>query len=118
MNLSELAYFVDDVRETADFYETLLGVAPVHRDESLAIFRAGDTTILIHRTCEPGEGDPPCENHVAFSVDDLESAVEDLQRKGIRVEVPPRTYYWGRSAYLRDPDGRLIELSQEMRDSA
>ena len=25
--------------------------------------------------------------------------------------VGPRDYRWGRSAYLRDPDGRLVELA-------
>ena len=26
------------------------------------------------------------------------------------VEIPPQEYYWGYSAYLRDPDGQMIEL--------
>ena len=29
------------------------------------------------------------------------------------VLVEPRAYPWGRSAYLRDPDGRLVELAEE-----
>jgi catechol 2,3-dioxygenase-like lactoylglutathione lyase family enzyme len=31
---------------------------------------------------------------------------------GLRLLVEPRDYPWGRSAYLRDPDGRLVELAQ------
>jgi hypothetical protein len=27
------------------------------------------------------------------------------------MEVSPKDYYWGRSAYLRDPDGQLIEIT-------
>jgi len=33
--------------------------------------------------------------------------------EGISIEIPGREYYLGYSAYLRDPDGRLIELTQE-----
>jgi hypothetical protein len=25
----------------------------------------------------------------------------------------PKEYYWGRSAYVRDPDGRIVELVGE-----
>ncbi len=31
---------------------------------------------------------------------------------GVETTIAPRDYPWGRSAYLRDPDGRLVELSQ------
>jgi catechol 2,3-dioxygenase-like lactoylglutathione lyase family enzyme len=31
---------------------------------------------------------------------------------GLVLRVEPRDYPWGRSAYLRDPDGRLVELAQ------
>jgi len=27
--------------------------------------------------------------------------------------VGPKEFYWGRSAYVRDPDGRLVELTKE-----
>jgi len=26
--------------------------------------------------------------------------------------VSPKDYYWGRSAYLRDPDGHLVEITK------
>ena len=46
---------------------------------------------------------PPNVDHVAFRVSDLES---DAARLGAEAD----DYPWGRSAYLRDPDGRLVEL--------
>lgn len=112
MQLAELAIFTDDVATNAAFYERLLGTIPDYRDEGIAIFDVGGVLVLIHETCLPGPNDPPCENHVAFSVADVDQAVADLQAKGLVVEVPPRNYDWGRSAYLRDPDGRLIEVHQ------
>ena len=42
----------------------------------------------------------------------LEAACLALRATGVDLLVEPRDYPWGRSAYLRDPDGRLVELSE------
>ncbi len=54
-------------------------------------------------------------DHLAFDVENLESAVSDLRRKGIEIVVEP--YQIGRSigwkeAFARDPNGIWIELLQ------
>ena len=54
----------------------------------------------------------PAEDHIAFAVEDLERACLEAEASGLRCEVPRRTYEWGKSAYLRDPDGRLVELHE------
>ena len=59
-----------------------------------------------------GAGDLPPENHVALGVPDVDAACEALQAQGLTVDLAPKDYSWGRSAYLRDPDGHLIELNQ------
>jgi catechol 2,3-dioxygenase-like lactoylglutathione lyase family enzyme len=56
---------------------------------------------------------PPNEDHVAFGVEELDRACEELRTRGSELLVEPREYPWGRSAYVRDRDGRLLELSQE-----
>jgi catechol 2,3-dioxygenase-like lactoylglutathione lyase family enzyme len=55
---------------------------------------------------------PPNDDHVALAVDDLDATCVALQTSGLELLVEPREYPWGRSAYLRDPDGRLVELAQ------
>lgn len=113
MRLTELAYFTDDVDEMADFYRLLLGSEPVARSEGMAIFLVGDTKIFIHQNYVPGGDDLPPENHIALTVEDVDVACRRLIDQGLHLEVAPRDYYWGRSAYLRDPDGHLIEIAQE-----
>jgi len=54
----------------------------------------------------------PVEDHVAFGVADVDRACEDIRARGVQLLVEPRDHPWGRSAYLRDPDGRMLELSQ------
>jgi catechol 2,3-dioxygenase-like lactoylglutathione lyase family enzyme len=112
MQLVEIAYFTKDVDAMAGFYTSLLGADPVARSEGMAIFMAGATKIFIHRSYTPAQGELPPENHTALAVDDVDSAIQQLSNSGVEVEIPPRDYYWGRSAYLRDPDGHLIEITQ------
>lgn len=111
MKLTELAYFTDNVANMTRFYKTLLGSDPVHASDDMAIFMSDHTKIFIHKTYVPGPEELPCENHKAFTVEDVDSASKELKGAGLIIEVPPADYYWGRSAYLRDPDGHLIELT-------
>lgn len=113
MKLIELARFVDDVPATASFYTLLLGCPPSYQDDGIATFDVEGMTVLIHRRYEPGPDDLPCEDHVAFGVPDLDEAIEKLAALGMQIAFPPRDYDWGRSAYLRDPEGKLVELAQQ-----
>jgi len=111
MKLVELAFFTDKVSEMTAFYQRLLGTEAVAQTEDMAIFMVGHTKIFIHKNYTPGEGDLPADNHMAFEVEDIDSACEELVARGLTLEVPPADYYWGRSAYLRDPDGQMVEVA-------
>lgn len=113
MKLVEIAKFTKDVFNMAQFYRRLLGAEPVVESPDMAIFMNGETKIFIHKIYEQLPADLPPENHIAFAVDDVDKICEDLQVKGLKVEVSPKDYYWGRSAYLRDPDGQLIEITKK-----
>jgi catechol 2,3-dioxygenase-like lactoylglutathione lyase family enzyme len=112
MTLHELAFFTDNLPGMAEFYERLLGAPPVHRGPGIAIFQLGAGHVLIHERYQPRPGDPPCENHAALAVSEVDQTVSRLERHGLNIEFPPRNYDWGRSAYLRDPDGHLLELHE------
>jgi catechol 2,3-dioxygenase-like lactoylglutathione lyase family enzyme len=114
MKLVEVARFTDDVGALASFYRNLLGREPVASSPGMAIFQVGGTKILLHETYEPGAGELPPEDHLAFAVQDLDAVCEVLLARGLELEEGPRAYDWGRSAYLRDPGGQLIELAEEM----
>ena len=113
MKLTELAFFTDNVPKMTAFYKGLLGSDPVAQSESMAIFMTGETKIFIHQNYTPAAGDLPPDNHIAFTVDNVDSACAELLQQGLQLEFPPKDYYWGRSAYLRDPDGHQIEITQK-----
>ena len=115
MRFSEYSSFVSNVDETVAFYERLLGKLPAHRQEGFAFFDCDGVKIIVHKTYVQRPEDPPCESHAGFAVDDLDQSIKELQLRGLQLEIPPRTFPWGRSAYLRDPSGALLELSENQR---
>lgn len=112
MELSELAFFTDDVVGMTEFYQKLLGKAPDYAGQNMTLFTLGAITFLIHARYSPADNDLPPDNHFAFKVEDVDAACARLVQQGLSLEHPPHNYDWGRSAYLRDPDGQLIELAQ------
>ena len=109
-HLAEVALFTDDVVATSAFYAQLLDAAPTTAWPGGATFTAGESTLLVHERPSSREDGPPGEDHLGFAVRDLELACAALRAAGVTLLVEPRTYDWGRSAYLRDPEGRLVEL--------
>lgn len=111
MKLSEIAYFTSQLSEMTAFYRSLLGAEPVAQSDGMSIFLVGETRIFLHHTYLPADGELPPENHIALAVADVDAACLELQAQGLVLEIAAQDYYWGRSAYLRDPDGHLIELN-------
>ncbi len=110
--IGEIALFTDDIDGVAAFYRSLSGAAPVAEWPGGALFAVGDAKLLVHMRAGAMEEGPPNEDHFAFAVDDLDATCATLEKAGVTLLVEPRDYPWGRSAYLRDPDGRLVELAQ------
>ncbi len=108
--LTEVALFTADVDALTAFYERVLAVEPAERSPGHAVFALGELVLRVHAAAEPAPGDPPAADHIAFSLDGLDAHAASLIGAGISIDGP-RDLPWGRSAYLRDPDGRLVELT-------
>jgi len=110
--VAEVALFTDDVAAVRAFYGELVGTPPVAVWPGGAVFDVGGSKILVHERSAALEDGPPNEDHFALAVDDLAASCDALRARGLVLLVEPRDYPWGHSAYLRDPDGRLVELSE------
>ena len=113
--LIELALFTDRVAEMTAFYSALTGAPPSYANEMMATFALGDLKLLIHQRLPAAPGDPPNVDHFAFGVEDLAAETQAVAEGGLKFDLGPRTFDWGQSAYLRDPDGRLVELHKPSR---
>ena len=108
--LAEVALFTSDVDGVTAFYELVLGSPADERSDRHAVFMLGELVLRIHVAVEPAPGDAPADDHVAFTLDGLDDRAAALTAAGVAVDGP-RELPWGRSAYVRDPDGRLVELA-------
>lgn len=112
MKLSGITIFTNNISQLTDFYNNLLNMEPLESTEMSSLFVIDGFRYFIHKNHEPSPDLPPSENHFEFEVKDVKQSIEELIKKGLKVEFPPKNYYWGKSAYLRDLDGRLIEIHE------
>lgn len=121
----ETALYVDDLPRAAQFYERVLGLSPLSRDERLHAYDCGPGSVLLlfarGATSEtlklPGGEIPPHEGagrlHFALAVraQDLCAWEERLAANGVAIEGRMNWPRGGKSLYFRDPEGNLVELA-------
>lgn len=114
---------VDDLDRSLAFYVGLLGLPLGHRVGPYAQLATGRTRLALYErhamaeTLKAPLRAPDLEApgfEVGFKVEDVDAAYEELLEAGVRGVVEPTTRPWGqRTAYLRDPDGHLVELAED-----
>jgi lactoylglutathione lyase len=115
---------VADLDRALRFYCNLLGMPLGHRSGSFAQLATGATRVALYersamattlgRELETPSLDAPG-FELGFKVEDCDAAYDDLVAGGATPDVPPTDRPWGqRTAYVRDPDGHLVELAQDL----
>lgn len=114
--VSELVLEVVDLEAAERFYAGVLGLPVVERwAEREAIWvMAGECTRIGLWRPQVGLAGGRGGIHVHFALhiaeDDYDAAVERLRAEGQSVEEIAFSPDWGRSAYVNDPDGNVVEL--------
>jgi catechol 2,3-dioxygenase-like lactoylglutathione lyase family enzyme len=106
--LGEVARFTENPSALIEFYQKFFGLKPSWKSKDAAEFELEGVRFFVHKKNLPGGS--PGEDHLAFIVDDVDAACRELKKRGLSVDRGPRDYYWGKPAYLKDPDGRWLEL--------
>jgi catechol 2,3-dioxygenase-like lactoylglutathione lyase family enzyme len=121
----ETALHVDNLDRAAEFYENVLGLGLINRDQRFAGYVAGPASVLLlfkrgstQETVHlPGGTIPPhCGEgvlHVAFAVAAATLAAWEahLEAHNIAIEARMDWPRGGKSVYFRDPDNHLLELA-------
>lgn len=110
---------VSDVDAAIAFYRDVLGLAVLERKVSprgsqLAFLSVPNSEELIELCSFPASGPVRVQEdlvHLAFEVDDLEQAIEQLQAKHIPItDGPTQTSSGSRFIFIDAPDGYEVEL--------
>jgi len=132
MHLVSVRLLVSDFDGCFRFYRDVMQFQPDWGEEgsTYANFRATPGTTLSlfrrdHMAEAIGTADLPsvtqCQDRAAliFLVTDVEAEVKELRSRGAQFLSDPRDFpdWTIRAAYLRDPDGNLIELFSPLEES-
>jgi lactoylglutathione lyase len=113
--------YVDDLDASLAFYRDVLGLPFKFQESGYAEFATPGTKFALYdRRRLPGligrdasEGGPAGE--VLFLVDDVDKMPERLRGLGVEILAGPVDRPWGhRTLHVRDPDGFVVELAEEI----
>jgi len=107
-----------DVDRLRTWYEGVLGFTPMAVRPGAVLYRAGAGSVFaISKGSALSSG---THTQMAFTVDDIEAEVADLQARGVVFEAYelPKTVHGiatigaGRAGWFKDPDGNLLAVIQ------
>jgi len=117
--IGQIGITVTDLDRAINFYRDQLGMKFLFRVPNLAFFDCAGIRLMLGLPEANGETFHPI---LYFRVDDIQSAVDTLTKRGIKFETQPtlvakleKCDLW--LAAFRDPDRNVIELLSEVQRS-
>jgi catechol 2,3-dioxygenase-like lactoylglutathione lyase family enzyme len=125
--LGEVSILVKDLDAMHRFYEEVVGLEVLRRDEgfvffkvaegygghtqNLALFDATDTDFLEPKSQQPSSEQTTL-HHIALNIalEDYESETGRLEGLGLKVTATVHEWLHVRSLYFRDPEGNSLEF--------
>ena len=128
MKFAYTILYVRDVEKTLSFYETVFGLTRkfISPDKTYGELDTGETTLsfaavtlaqsnLTAGFTESSPANKPFAMEIGFTTEDVEKAVNHAVKAGAILVEKAKTKPWGQVvAYVRDPDGFLIEICTPM----
>lgn len=116
--LFAVCLLVEDLAKSREFYETKLGLKLNSQDGGFVDYKLGESPLALFEkktatAMFPAQFMSPAGGAViALQVDNVEQTCLELRSKGVEIFEGPKTTSWGQTvAYLHDPDGHIIELT-------
>ena len=123
-SLGAITLFVEDPKQSKEFYENVFDAPAVYEDDNSVAFKfentivnllvrsAGDELVTPAAVAGPGGG---ASLQLTIFVDDADAACKELATRGVSLLNGPIDRAWGmRTAPFADPDGHVWEVAQEL----
>ena len=94
---------VTDMPAAVRFYGEILGLPQEVDIDEFAEFNCGNVTLSLILAKEMTTG-----GNIAFAVDDVHGAYQELKEKGAQVEGEPVDYGCCEAVTVKDPDGNVV----------
>ena len=113
-----VSFAANDIPKAKEFYSQTLGLQVTQDDDLLNLHIAGSTPVMIY---PKADHIPATFTLLNFPVDDIEKAVDDLVKRGVRFEQYPAsntnekgiaTFRNIRQAWFKDPAGNILSVLQ------
>ncbi|UCD73592.1 MAG: VOC family protein [Candidatus Bathyarchaeota archaeon] len=124
MKIKHFCINVKDLEKSIDFYCNTLGLGLANRfslpenDLEIALVVGEEGNVAIELVYQRGKEEYVMGDylgHLAFIVGDVDATVEELRNKGIEIVREPFNFSKAgleeRLAFVKDPDGILLEIS-------
>jgi methylmalonyl-CoA epimerase len=128
--IDHIGIITNDLQKSVEFYTDVLGFSVSRKiemaeSELSAVFVEKDGSKIELMKCRGknvpkrsevaklriGVSSIPINDHITFSVDDIEATVTQIKEKGVVFNLEPIQIEGGmKLAFLKDPNGVLIEL--------
>ncbi len=128
--IDHIGIIVNDLQKSVEFYTNVLGFSIINKIE---MAEAGLSAVFVERNgsrielmkykgkkipkrsdvakLEFGGSAIPINDHITFSVDDIEATTTELKEKGVIFNLEPVQLEGGmKLAAFKDPEGVMIEL--------
>jgi methylmalonyl-CoA/ethylmalonyl-CoA epimerase len=121
-SLGQIAITVADVATAKNFYQDVLGLAPLFdAGPNLSFLQTGEVRVML--TTPQGHGEPGKNSVLYFKVSPIAEAYMRMiaaganaeREPGLTAKMPDHDLWMG---FVRDPDGNLVGLMEEVRPSA
>ena len=91
-----------DLKRAREFYEGKLGLKPSDEGSGGVMYRVGETGFLVFPSTGKASGD---HTQLALDVDDVEEAVRELKRVGVKLEEYDHPNFKSHDGIVDMPDG-------------
>ena len=109
--VNHVVYLVNDTKRSMDFYNGFLGIKqiPSQVDNPKITWLQMPSGIMLH-LIETDNSPTQEENHIAFEVEDFDSAEASVKSKGLQIARSGVRNDGQRFLFTYDPDGNKVEL--------
>ncbi|MGC2111429.1 MAG: VOC family protein [Candidatus Korobacteraceae bacterium] len=110
--LTTIVLIVKDMDRSVAFYRDVLGLSVEMHSPFWSSLSAGNISLGLHPESAQVKAAPGMGCTFGFEVSDIQSTVQDLKAKSVKIQREPKHESFGWLAEIVDPDGYTVQLAQ------